>query len=109
MANPRFSGTQEELTGSHIFVCAYGGRNNRCGVCGPVLIQKLKEEIDLRGLGYQVFVTPYSHVGGPKYAGNLIIYSPNPEGKIMGHRYGYESPNDVPELLVQRIGKGEDH
>ncbi|XP_034684123.1 actin patches distal protein 1-like [Vitis riparia] len=106
---PWVSGTQEGLTGSHIFECAHGSRDNRCGVCGPVLIQKLKEEIDLRGLGDQVFVTPYSHVGGPKYAGNLIIYSRNPEGKIMGHRYGYVSPNDVPELLVQHIGKGGDH
>ncbi|KAL6325281.1 hypothetical protein AAG906_023126 [Vitis piasezkii] len=104
---PWASGMQEVLTGSHIFVCAHGSRDKRCGVCGPVLIQKLKEEIDLRGLGDQVFVTPCSHVGGHKYAGNLIIYSPNPEGKIMGHWYGYVTPNDVPELLDQHIGKGE--
>ena len=77
----------EVLTGSHIFVCAHGSRDKRCGVCGPVLIQNLKEEINLRGLGNQVFVTPCSHVGGHKYAGNLIIFSPDVEGKFMGHWY----------------------
>lgn len=87
---PWASGIQEVLTGSHIFVCAHGSRDKRCGVCGPALIQKLKEEIDFRGLGDQIFVSPCSHVGGHKYAGNLIIYSPNLEGKIMGHWYDTE-------------------
>jgi len=79
----------------------------RCGVCGPVLIEKLNEEIELRGLKDQISVTACSHVGGHKYAGNVIIYSPGPDEKIMGHWYGYVTPNDVPELLDQHIAKGE--
>lgn len=82
---PWTSGLQEVLTGSYIFVCAHGSRDKRCGVCGPVLIEKLKEEIGFRGMNDQVFVTPCSHVGGHKYAGNLIIYSPGPDGNITGH------------------------
>jgi len=101
------SGTQEVLTGSHVFVCAHNSRDRRCGVCGPALIEKFKEETELRGLKDQVFVSACSHVGGHKYAGNLIIFSANPDGKVSGHWYGYVAPNDVPELLDQHIGKGE--
>lgn len=73
------------LAGSYVFVCAHGSRDVRCGVCGPALIEKLNEEIQLRGLKDQISVMACSHVGGHKYAGNLIIYSPAPNGKIMGH------------------------
>ncbi|XVF60221.1 hypothetical protein PTKIN_Ptkin08bG0027400 [Pterospermum kingtungense] len=104
---PWASGVQETFTGSYVFVCAHANRDKRCGVCGPVLIQKLKEEIELRGLKDQVFVSACSHVGGHKYAGNLIIFSPDSEGKVTGHWYGYVTPDDVPELLDQHIAKGE--
>lgn len=82
---PWASVVQEVFTGSHVFVCAHGSRDRRCGVCGPVLIEKLKEEIESRGLKNQVFVNACSHIGGHKYAGNVIIYSPAPDGKITGH------------------------
>ncbi|PRQ54038.1 putative thioredoxin-like ferredoxin [Rosa chinensis] len=101
------SGAREVLTGSHVFVCAHGSRDRRCGVCGPVLIDKFIEEAELRGLKDQVFVSPCSHIGGHKYAGNLIIYSPGADGKITGHWYGYVAPDDVPELLDEHIGKGK--
>ncbi|KAK6267290.1 hypothetical protein QUC31_018127 [Theobroma cacao] len=104
---PWASGVQETLTGSYVFVCAHGNRDKRCGVCGPVLIEKLNKEIELRGLNDQVFVSACSHIGGHKYAGNLIIFSPDSEGKITGHWYGYVTPDDVPELLDQHIAKGE--
>ncbi|KAG8384871.1 hypothetical protein BUALT_Bualt04G0163400 [Buddleja alternifolia] len=104
---PWASGVQEELTGSYVFVCAHNNRDRRCGVCGPVLIEKFKEEIESKGLKNQVFVTACSHVGQHKYAGNIIIFSPNPEGEIAGNWYGYVTPNDVLELLDKQIGKGE--
>ncbi|KAF7819517.1 altered inheritance of mitochondria protein 32 [Senna tora] len=104
---PWSEGVQGEITGSYVFVCAHGSRDVRCGVCGPVLIEKLNEEIEQRGLKDQVFVWASSHIGGHKYAGNLIIYSPGSDGKIMGHWYGYVTPNDVPEIMDQHIAKGE--
>ncbi|BFG26962.1 hypothetical protein CerSpe_132360 [Prunus speciosa] len=104
---PWASGVHEVLTGSHVFVCAHGSRDRRCGVCGPVLIDKFREEAELRGLTNQVFVSPCSHIGGHKYAGNLIIYSPGSDGILTGHWYGYVTPDDVPELLDLHIGKGE--
>lgn len=82
---PWNSGVPEALTGSHVFVCSHASRDKRCGFCGPILIQKLQEDIESRGLKDQIFVRACSHIGGHKYAGNLIIYSPDAEGKIMGH------------------------
>ncbi|KAL0461709.1 UNVERIFIED_CONTAM: Altered inheritance of mitochondria protein 32 [Sesamum latifolium] len=104
---PWLSGVQEELTGSYVFVCAHNNRDRRCGVCGPVLIQKFKEEIESKDLKNQVFVTACSHVGGHKYAGNVIIFSAAPDGKIAGNWYGYVTPSDVLELLDKQIGEGE--
>ncbi|KAF4397351.1 hypothetical protein G4B88_027091 [Cannabis sativa] len=101
------TGVQEVLNGSYVFVCAHGNRDKRCGVCGPVLIEKFKEEIESRGLTDQVIVNACSHIGGHKYAGNLIIYSPGVDAKMTGHWYGYVTPADVPELLDQHIAKGE--
>ncbi|WCJ21142.1 Sucrase/ferredoxin-like family protein [Euphorbia peplus] len=103
---PWASGVQEVLTGSHIFVCAHGSRDKRCGVCGPILIEKLNEGIESRGLKDQIIVKACTHIGGHKYAGNLIVYSPDSEGKIMGHWYGYVTPDDVPEILDQHVSKG---
>ncbi|KAM7277576.1 hypothetical protein ACFE04_004710 [Oxalis oulophora] len=83
------------------------------GVDGDVYVfpdnvkYKLQEEIDLRGLGSEVFVSPCSHVGGHKYAGNLIIVTPDSEGKSICNWYGYVTPDDVPELLDNHIAKGE--
>ncbi|XP_073010581.1 uncharacterized protein [Typha latifolia] len=99
-------GFPESITGSYVFVCAHGSRDRRCGLCGPVLIRRFQEEIILRGLQDQVSVSPCSHVGGHKYAGNVVIFSPI-NGVVTGHWYGYVAPDDVPTLLEQHIGKGE--
>ncbi|ESQ32704.1 hypothetical protein EUTSA_v10004412mg [Eutrema salsugineum] len=104
---PWTSGIQEELSGSFVFVCAHGSRDKRCGVCGPALMEKFEEEIKSRGLSNQIFVKPCSHIGGHKYAGNLIIFSPDSAGNISGHWYGYVTPDDVPAMLDQHIAKGE--
>ncbi|KAM0034161.1 putative thioredoxin-like ferredoxin, Thioredoxin-like superfamily [Helianthus debilis subsp. tardiflorus] len=92
---------------SYVFVCAHNSRDKRCGVCGPVLIKKFNEEIGVRGLKDEVFVGACSHVGGHKYAWNLIIYSKVQDEKVSGHWYGYVTPNDVADLLDQHIKKGE--
>ncbi|GMH15009.1 hypothetical protein Nepgr_016850 [Nepenthes gracilis] len=103
---PWASGVQEELTGAFVFVCAHASRDKRCGICGPVLIERFEEEIQSRGLENQVFVSACSHIGGHKYAGNVIIFGTNSDGKVTGDWYGYVTPNDVPDLLDVHIGKG---
>ncbi|RHN49701.1 putative thioredoxin-like protein [Medicago truncatula] len=42
-------------------------------VCGPVLIDKLNEDIQLRGLKDQISVMACSHIGGHKYAGTYLF------------------------------------
>ncbi|KAL3636643.1 hypothetical protein CASFOL_018942 [Castilleja foliolosa] len=104
---PWESRVQEELTGSYVFVCAHNNRDRRCGVCGPILIEKFKELIGSKDLQNQILVAACSHIGGHKYAGNVIIFSANPDGKVAGNWYGYVTPSDVLELLEKQIGKGE--
>ncbi|XP_071730276.1 altered inheritance of mitochondria protein 32 [Rutidosis leptorrhynchoides] len=99
-------GSPEPLRGSYIFVCAHGARDKRCGVCGPALVSRFKDEIELRGHQSKVSVRPCSHIGGHKYAGNVIVFGSNNQGKVTGHWYGYVMPDDVPTLLEQHIEKG---
>ncbi|PKA58664.1 hypothetical protein AXF42_Ash008951 [Apostasia shenzhenica] len=100
-------GAVETLTGSYVFVCSHGSRDRRCGVCGPILIEKFREKISSSGLNDQVFVYPCSHIGGHKFAGNVIIFSPAANGEVSGHWYGYVSPDDVHLLVERHIQKGE--
>ncbi|PWA78642.1 sucrase/ferredoxin-like family protein [Artemisia annua] len=105
MDDSKLNESVETLTGLHIFVCSHSSRDKRCGYCGPILIKRFKEKAELWGLE-NVSVTACSHIGGHKYAGNLIIYSFR-DTKVSGHWYGYITSNDVPELLDNYIGKGE--
>ncbi|KAL6633638.1 hypothetical protein ACP70R_026309 [Stipagrostis hirtigluma subsp. patula] len=100
-------GSPEAMRGSYVFVCSHGSRDKRCGVCGPALIKTFKEEIHGLGLDGQVSISACSHVGGHKYAGNVIIFSPDTKGEVTGHWYGYVVPDDVAVLLSKHIGQGE--
>ncbi|XP_019183129.1 PREDICTED: uncharacterized protein LOC109178073 [Ipomoea nil] len=100
-------GAPEALRGWYIFVCCHGTRDRRCGYCGPLIVNRFKEEIELRGLKGKVSVSPCSHIGGHKYAGNCILFGPRCSKEVTGHWYGYVSPDDVPILLEQHIGKGK--
>ncbi|KAI3675764.1 hypothetical protein L1987_85357 [Smallanthus sonchifolius] len=100
-------GTPESLTGSFIFVCAHGSRDKRCGVCGPAVIARFRTEIELRGHQNKVSVRPCSHIGGHKYARNVIIFGSNDHVKVTGHWYGYVTPDDVPSLLEHHVETGE--
>ncbi|GAB2278978.1 hypothetical protein Dimus_013645 [Dionaea muscipula] len=104
---PWASGVGEALTTGFAFVCAHASRDKRCGVCGPALIEKFNEEIQSKGMQKQVLVSACSHIGGHKYAGNVIIFSTNLEGKVVGDWYGYVTPNDVAELLEASFERGE--
>ncbi|OWM81376.1 hypothetical protein CDL15_Pgr007414 [Punica granatum] len=100
-------GNPEMLSGSYVFVCSHGSRDRRCGLCGPSLVNRFREEIEIYGLQGKVSVSPCSHVGGHKYAGNVIIFGVDASGSVSGHWYGYVAPEDVPVLLEQHTGRGE--
>ncbi len=90
----------EPLDGIHIFVCTHDARDRRCGVCGPPVYASFAAEIAARGLEGRVHLYRSSHVGGHRYAANVLIYP-------TGDWYGYVTPAAVP-LLIERALLGGD-
>jgi (2Fe-2S) ferredoxin len=96
--SPRLA--SEPLTGRHLFVCVHQRRDARCGAWGPLLVERLGRELADRNFGQSVHVHRSSHIGGHRFAGNVIVY---PEGDW----YGLVRPDDIPELLEQHVQRGE--
>eukprot|EP00250_Pteridium_aquilinum_P017401 c23613_g3_i1 orf=212-1387(+) len=69
------SGRPERLLGIHIFVCSHASHDIRCGVSGPIIIGRLWQELNTRGLDADVCIRPCTHLGGHKYKANVIVYS----------------------------------
>jgi hypothetical protein len=88
----------QPLPGRHVFVCVHRARDERCGSCGPPLLAALEAAVARRGLE-DVTVRATSHVGGHKYAGNVIVY---PEGVW----YGYVRPDDAERLVGEHLVDG---
>lgn len=86
------------LPGRHVFVCLHGARDERCGRCGPPLRAALADAVAEAGLA-DVTVRATSHVGGHKYAGNLLVY---PEGVW----YGYARPEDARRIVREHLVEG---
>lgn len=86
----------EALSGVHVFICTHGARDQRCGVCGPPLYERFAAEIAARGLEGHVHLYRSSHVGGHRYAGNVLIYP-------TGDWYGYVTPAAVPVLVEEAV------
>lgn len=86
----------EPLRGHHIFVCVHGTRDKRCGIAGPTLIMRIRRALDERGIDGDVQVHATSHVGGHRFAGNVLVYPG-------GHWYGYVTLDDVPRIVSQHI------
>jgi (2Fe-2S) ferredoxin len=90
----------QRLRGQHIFVCVHGARDERCGACGPPLVGGFIAALEARGRADQVAVRQSSHVGGHKYAGNVLVYPG-------GDWYGHVTPADVPRIVDQHILRDE--
>ena len=58
---------------AYVFVCAHVKRDKRCGVAGPLLISEFEQSIAENGLDGSVHVYGVSHIGGHKFAGNVIV------------------------------------
>lgn len=88
----------EPVHGRWVLVCVHGVRDERCGRCGPPLVRALRRACE--GLGIDdVRVHGTSHVGGHKYAGNVIVY---PEGVW----YGYVRPDDASRIAREHLVEG---
>ncbi|KAK3685586.1 Sucrase/ferredoxin-like-domain-containing protein [Podospora appendiculata] len=124
-----------------VLICGHGGRDQRCGVFGPVLRDEF--EARLPELGVEVLTGPVeadgpldgakalegaasgraysarvgliSHIGGHKFAGNVIVYLPpgmkTAEGEahpLAGHGiwYGRVEPRHVQGIVAETILNG---
>ncbi|KAI1736687.1 Sucrase/ferredoxin-like-domain-containing protein [Xylaria scruposa] len=122
-----------------VLICGHGGRDMRCGVMGPVLQAEFERQLPQVGLEVlhgplidesvsapalsgtreerplTARVGQISHIGGHKFAGNMIIYlpptfkdnvgSPHP---LAGHGvwYGRIEPKHVEGVIQETIVKG---
>ncbi|KAI0157588.1 Sucraseferredoxin-like protein [Xylariaceae sp. FL1272] len=121
-----------------VLICGHGGRDMRCGVMGPVLQAEFERQLPNAGLtvlqgpaidhsdsaslpetgdevGKTARVGLISHIGGHKFAGNIIIYLP-PTHKtsagaphpLAGHGvwYGRIEPRHVEGIIKETIVNG---
>jgi len=115
-----------------VLICGHGGRDERCGKLGPVLQEEFEEKLERQNIqvireapvvdavevetevqGYQpaARVAQISHIGGHKFAGNIIIYIPpsftmNPlAGK--GIWYGRVEPQHVEGIVGKTVLDGK--
>ena len=115
-----------------VLICGHGGRDARCGTLGPMLKQEFEEKLERQNIellrdappveavevntaveGYTptARVGLISHIGGHKWAGNVIIYIPpaftrnDLAGK--GIWYGRVEPGHVEGIVSKTIMEGK--
>ncbi|CEI91649.1 hypothetical protein RMCBS344292_05932 [Rhizopus microsporus] len=60
---------------STLLLCSHKKRDKRCGVTAPILAQELDHVLREKGLDeYDAAIIMVSHIGGHKFAGNVICY-----------------------------------
>jgi hypothetical protein len=98
----------EPITKPVVLICGHGGRDERCGILGPILQTAFRTELQRRGIDADV--AQISHIGGHKFAGNVIIYlPPSLEGNALkgtGIWYGRVGPEHVEGLIEETVVKG---
>lgn len=94
----------EDLAGPFAFICSHARRDARCGHCGPKLEAELESQ-NKAGKSVAWNVRRCSHVGGHKYAGNVIAFM-GKGCKDDGHWYGYVTPENLASVLSGREARG---
>ncbi|KAI9149424.1 Altered inheritance of mitochondria protein [Paramyrothecium foliicola] len=121
-----------------VLICGHGGRDMRCGIYGPLLRDEFAQKLEREGFSVANGPVPInmqatkaieggaaaekptarvgliSHIGGHKFAGNVIIYLPpglKAQGKkhpLAGHGvwYGRVEPKHVEGIVKESILKG---
>lgn len=141
-ANQYFSDAGDIKQSPTILICGHGGRDMRCGIMRPVLQAEFERVLRRKGFTTNgdsstenkfdgpahANIASISHIGGHKYAGNVIIYIPpalmttsSSSGSIVsspsplagkGIWYGRVEPKHVEGLVEETIFNGrvvEDH
>lgn len=98
----------EDITKPVVMICGHGGRDQRCGILGPILHSAFEREFRRRSIDADV--AQISHIGGHKFAGNVIIYlPPSLEGNALkgaGIWYGRVGPENVQGVVEETVVKG---
>lgn len=92
---------------SFVLVCAHMKRDKKCGVAGPMLIKEFKKSLKERGLAVPTLAI--SHIGGHKYAGNVIVYNrdPNDNKAFIADWYGRVKTCHVQSIIEESILSGK--
>ena len=77
-----------------VFVCAHRQKDERCGYCGPILVDSLRQQIAKVSSVGACEVYPVNHVGGHVYAGNVFVVS-----KHQAVMFGCVKPSDVATVV----------
>jgi hypothetical protein len=132
----------QDVTDVLVLICGHGGRDLRCGAMGPVLREEFEEKLAMEGftVGKEAVqigridgnleetksiegnsaekvarVGLISHVGGHKFAGNIIIYIPPGFTAAGGEKhalagcgiwYGRVEPKHVEGIVRETVMKG---
>lgn len=129
-----------DVTDVLVLICGHGGRDQRCGIYGPLLQTEFEEKLPAAGV--EVLSGPIeaevpdvaalpgegsgrlssarvgliSHIGGHKFAGNVIIYIPpglkTEKGDMhplagYGIWYGRVEPKHVEGIVAETILDGK--
>lgn len=98
----------EDITKPTVLICGHGGRDQRCGVLGPLLQSSFRDEFKRRSIDADVGLI--SHIGGHKYAGNVIIYLPPSMSdnalRGSGIWYGRVGPENVEGVVQETLVQG---
>lgn len=111
-----------------ILICGHGGRDQRCGILGPVLQAEFEDKLArqnikvLKDMPVEQAVEPddavqeyvptarvglISHIGGHKFAGNVIVYVPPSFGgnalRGKGIWYGRVKPRHVEGIVDKTV------
>ncbi|KAF1810018.1 Sucraseferredoxin-like protein, partial [Eremomyces bilateralis CBS 781.70] len=115
-----------------VLICGHGARDNRCGVLGPLLQAEFEDKLAMAGFDVRqdppgsapengqsssrpetaltARVGLISHIGGHKFAGNVIIYMPNSSSSHglsgKGIWYGRVEPKHVEGIIKETIQEG---
>ncbi|KAK9474830.1 Sucrase/ferredoxin-like-domain-containing protein [Dipodascopsis tothii] len=82
-------------------VCGHGARDLRCGLAAPILEAEFRASLE-REPGPDVHVCSLSHVGGHKFAGNVVCFGPD-GGTVW---YGRVRTRDVQGIVRETVRGG---
>ncbi|TCD63315.1 hypothetical protein EIP91_005696 [Steccherinum ochraceum] len=92
------SGDPADPNRIHIYVCTHRKRDCRCGDSGVPVYEAFRSEVAKRQLESRVRVGTVGHVGGHKWAANMLVF---PSGDWLGNLRDHHVPQVLDAILAQ--------